>query len=312
MFGGAEMTGGNLQGPAQKQLIGVLTTFSDVLRQSCAAAGLGAGQIPFVRPANFVSVLNPDAIRLVVDDISIGGIPNHVYLDRRAENELISLDDIVGLSRRDLGFRNPVGISLSLDLLTANEQLCRILLISVVAPLTEKLRERNQVQNMKLPSGYEHLDRFLPAFLHDHPQVESNVFLMMRFRSEPQYAEVHKAIVDGLAAYGLNVIRADDKDYTGDLWDNVCVCMIGCRFGIAVFEEIDVREFNPNVALELGFMFAHGKRCLLLKDRRMPRMPTDVIGKLYKEFDTYSISASIQLALDNWARDLGVARTCKR
>jgi hypothetical protein len=68
----------------------------------------------------------------------------------------------------------------------------------------------------------------------------------------------------------LSVLRADDKDYTGDLWENVCLYMLGCRFGVAVFEEIDQREFNPNVAFELGFMTAHGKRCPLLKDQRKP------------------------------------------
>ncbi len=55
-------------------------------------------------------------------------------------------------------------------------------------------------------------------------------------------------------------------------------------------------------------MMAHGKRCLLLKDQRMPKMPTDVVGKLYKEFDSYNITNSIRVAADRWTRDLGLPR----
>ena len=51
-------------------------------------------------------------------------------------------------------------------------------------------------------------------------------------------------------------------------------------------------------------MVAHNKRCLLLKDRRMPKLPTDIIGKLYKEFDTYDIAATITKAVDQSARDI--------
>ena len=129
---------------------------------------------------------------------------------------------------------------------------------------------------------------------------------MMRFRKGSHYKKIHTVLQEKLGAHGFNVLRADDKDYTGDLWENVCLYMLGCKYGIAVFEEIDEREFNPNVALELGFMFALNKRCLILKDQRMPRMPADIIGKLYKQFDTYDIEQSLLFAIDSWLKDLGV------
>jgi hypothetical protein len=60
--------------------------------------------------------------------------------------------------------------------------------------------------------------------------------------------------------------------------------MVGCRFGIAVPEDILVAEFNPNVALEYGFMRALGKPTLLLKEQRMlPR--ADILGTLWGQFD---------------------------
>ena len=149
----------------------------------------------------------------------------------------------------------------------------------------------------------------MPAFLEDHPNPDKNVFLMMRFGAGPQYQVIHDAMREGMAHFGLKVLRADDRDYTGDLWENVCVYMLGSRYGVAVFEEIDQREFNPSVALELGFMFAHSRRCLILKEQRMPRLPTDIVGKLYKAFDSYNIPSSIQATVEAWAGDIGLQRS---
>ena len=166
--------------------------------------------------------------------------------------------------------------------------------------------ERSQVENLKLPDGYEHLSRFFPAFLNDYPDIKRNVFLMMRFKTGAQYDEIYHSIKDGLKPFGLSLLRADNKDYTGDLWENVCLYMLGSNYGIAVFEEVDIRQYNPNVALEIGYMKALNKRCLILKDQRMPNMPTDIVGKLYKEFDTYRIAESIKVAIHSWVFDIGL------
>lgn len=83
--------------------------------------------------------------------------------------------------------------------------------------------------------------------------------------------------------------------------------MMGCQFGVCIFEEIDEREFNPNVPLEYGFMRAMNRQVLLLKDIRMPKMPSDMTGKFYRNFDTYTITLTIQEQISQWAeRDLGL------
>jgi hypothetical protein len=107
----------------------------------------------------------------------------------------------------------------------------------------------------------------------------------------------------------LKGLRVDDKTYPpdGDLWNNICVYMMGCRFGVCVFEEIDEREFNPNVPLEFGFMRAMNRQVLLMKDMRMPKLPSDMTGKLYRQFNTYEITSTIHEQISQWAeRDLGL------
>jgi hypothetical protein len=177
-------------------------------------------------------------------------------------------------------------------------------LLELLLPILPEL-ELYAPKSILLPPGYEHYSRLLPNFLKDNPNPERNIFLMMRFKNGAQYQQIHKVLREKLALHGFNLIRADDKDYTGELWENVCLYILGCKYCIAVFEEIDEREFNPNVAFELGFAFALNKRCLILKDQRMPKMPTDIIGKLYKQFDTYNIKQSLLFALDSWLKDLG-------
>lgn len=307
MFEGVAMQRGNLPKPERKLVAATLRTFSVLLRDQCVASGLALGKVPFVRTANLVAVLNPDSIHLVVDDTVVGGIPEQAYLDRRVETPVLPLDAIIGSAVREFGFQRPIGVSLPKSALVDDEVERRRILTPMINQLMPQLRERLIGQSIELPRGYEHYGRLVPAFLRDHPHQDRNVFVMMRFQRGSQYDEIDAVLRRELSEFGLTALRADDKDYTGDLWENVCLYMLCCRFGVAVFEEIDSREFNPNIALELGFMMAHSKRCLILKDQRMPRMPTDIVAKLYKEFDSYRIAETIKTSVASWAADLGLA-----
>ena len=82
--------------------------------------------------------------------------------------------------------------------------------------------------------------------------------------------------------------------------------MIGCKYGIALLEDIIADEFNPNVALEYGFMRALGKPTLLLKERRF-KARADILGTLWEEFDILDIETSITSAVSRWLRDVGVS-----
>lgn len=114
--------------------------------------------------------------------------------------------------------------------------------------------------------------------------------------------EIHRAVKSGLAKYDLKGLGSYDRTYphAGDLWV-ICVYMMGCQYGVCIFEEIDEREFNPNVPLEYGFMRAVNFQVLLLRDIRMPKMPSDLAGKPYCDFDTYNITLTIHEQISQWA-----------
>jgi len=139
----------------------------------------------------------------------------------------------------------------------------------------------------------------------DFPYTRSNVFLMMRFNKTKQHKKISDVISSVLAEYSLNQIRADSKQYHNELWTNVKSCMDASDYGVAVFEQIDQRDINPNVSLELGYMLAQGKKCLLLKEERVPVLQSDLVGHLYREFDSYEIKKTVIPEVRNWLRDLG-------
>lgn len=145
--------------------------------------------------------------------------------------------------------------------------------------------------------------------LFDYPNPGSNVFIIMRFRDGKQHHDILTALRKGLDHYGLFGLRADDKAYSDSLWTNVKSYMDACEFGIAVFEQIEDQDFNPNVSLELGYMMAAKKPILLLKERHLKTLPADMLGHLYKPFDSYDVGPTIEPSIREWLRDVGVAKS---
>lgn len=158
-----------------------------------------------------------------------------------------------------------------------------------------------------LPPGYQRLADDCRRFFADHPEYARNVFLMTRFDESKHLKELDETTRAALRGRGLNPVRADDRVYASDrnLWDNVCVYMLCCSKGVAILEDRGRDEFNPNVALEYGFMRALNKPALLLVDRAFRNLRADVIGTLREEFDLLDIAATVPPALDRWLRDVG-------
>lgn len=131
---------------------------------------------------------------------------------------------------------------------------------------------------------------------------------MTRFRATEYHDAITTAVGDVLAQYSLNMIRADDNAWLPELWPNVRACMDASSYGIAIFDQIDERDINPNVSLELGYMLAKGKRCLLLKEKRVPTLQADLLGHLYQQFDAFDIANTISGRVSDWLVDLGIAK----
>lgn len=142
--------------------------------------------------------------------------------------------------------------------------------------------------------------------------TNQNAFVMMRYRPIQHFSEIETCIRNTLKEFDLIARLAKDGALVHGLWGNLEIYMKYSRFGIAVFEDIDERDFNPNIPLELGYMLALGKRCLILKERRMPLLPTDILGLIYRPFDVLNLRSTLRQELRDWCgRDLGLQRKPK-
>ena len=146
----------------------------------------------------------------------------------------------------------------------------------------------------------------LERFRADYSDPLKVAFLMMRFGKTKTHENIVSGIRKALEPLGLAVVRADDKQYHDDLFSNVLTYVYGSGLGVAVFERIETEEFNPNVALEVGYMLALRKPVCLLKERTLKTLHADLVGKLYRVFDSLDPIETIRLELSQWLRDKGL------
>jgi hypothetical protein len=185
----------------------------------------------------------------------------------------------------------------------------------VCEAIEEHLKQRQSKFALGLPVGYQHLASSVLRCREDTPYDES-VFVMMKYADpatmEPKQCRLLTDIWDTLsvtlATYGLTARRADKKTYVDQLWENVCVYMLACRYGIAVLEDRAANELNPNVTLEYGFMKALNRPVALLRDLNFKHDRADLTGKLSKAFeidaDGVLKQETLQKATSDWLMDL--------
>ena len=136
-------------------------------------------------------------------------------------------------------------------------------------------------------------------------EENKNVFVIMRYGPDVPFKEIESTIKDTLQRYGLKAVLARDVAFYQQLWNTVRFCMTHSRYAIVVFERIQQPDFNPNVVLELGYMLAMQRPCLILKEQSLPTLSTDIIGHLYTPFDSHRVRETVGVAIEDWLKRLG-------
>lgn len=296
---GVHTGGGDMDAAVQAEVRALIDEFGDAVSRELARSGLPPHASPFFRPFSLVAIR--DGAQILIGLGPAVGMAQLTWLDH--PTQFYALSAMVDLLRNQLGWE--ISAVLSLPLPADSQQAAKI--EAAAAAHAKEIETMNALAKLGDFEHVRHLEPYLRTFLEDHPEPSRNVFIMMRFGATPQMKQIHDAIVAGLAEHGMNAVRADDRDYTGELWSNIEVYLTGCAYGIAVFEDIEQRDYNPNVSLELGYLMGRGKRTLLLKEKRLPHMPSDVVHRLYKEFDGFDIENSIRREVGTWiTRDLRI------
>jgi hypothetical protein len=146
-------------------------------------------------------------------------------------------------------------------------------------------------------------------FIEQYP-FETNVFAMTRFPSETDPDPLQRAIEaarEVCAGQGLNLMLASDQAIVDDLWANVTAHMWASKYGIAFFEDRATRGINHNMTIEVGAMLMTGRRCAVLKDQTIDKLPTDLVGHIYRSVDFGDLPA-IGAEVEAWiTKDLRIA-----
>lgn len=146
----------------------------------------------------------------------------------------------------------------------------------------------------------------ISRFQREHP-TDRNVFMMCRYPRENDFS-LHPAIDITrltLESLGFEAHLASDGAVHDQLFSNVGVYLWSCNFGVAILEERG-NALNYNVVLETGAMLMTGRRCLLLKDKTVRKLPSDLITHIHKEVDLDDLN-TVRNAIEEWTRaDLGV------
>jgi hypothetical protein len=152
----------------------------------------------------------------------------------------------------------------------------------------------------------------ITKFRKDYPNPEQVGFLMMRFANKTFYPDLVQCLKNSFNGERISLVRADDKEYHPDLFTNIQTYMHGCGFGVAVFDKIGIEDFNPNVSLEVGYMLSMHKEILFLKDKELKSLNADLMGRLYKDFDTYDIQNTVPKNVQIWLKDKGFCYSCTK
>ena len=132
-------------------------------------------------------------------------------------------------------------------------------------------------------------------------------FLMMPFNLDKDLEDSSTIIKERLSDYGVACNRADWTVVSDDLWENIRIYMHVADYGIAIYEKMEQSDYNPNVSIELGYMIALGTPVCLLKEKGLPKLPSDMSGKLYFEYDKSRRSASIKDAITRWGSTMDLS-----
>ena len=300
--GGMANIGGDLSEKEQKAANEIVKIFGRKVKQYGMTLQVPAALLK-VQQCTFLLIAKDNmSLHFIFADVAGGNSINYRDLSIHGKLELQSLIHQVRIEVGEViwAFSCRLGIS-STEL---EDYIDKIVKEYVYSVLESQHRPNKKISDaaMSTPEIASGLERFRT----DYPAGSKTAFIIMQFKDTNPHTVIVQCIKDALKKHGITALRADDKEYMDDLFSNIKTYMHACDFGIAIFERITEDDFNPNVSLEVGYMLGMNKNVLLLKDKTLKSLQVDLAGKLYKQFDTTAIEATLPQQIAKWLEDKGM------
>ena len=302
--GGMASIGGDLPEDEQKIANNIVKSFAEKVKQYARQLQVPASLLK-IQQCTFLFVAKDLAsFHFIFADAPGGASINYKNLALYGRLELQALVHQIRIDVGDVvwAFSCPLNIpvaELEEQIKNVVQQYVNTVLVSQRKP--DKKISDEVISSPEIASGLE-------EFRIDYPVGVKTAFIIMPFDNTKAHCGIVQCVKKTLETKNIIGLRADDKEYLDDLFLNVKTYMHGCDFGIAVFERITRDNFNPNVSLEVGYMFGMGKSVLLLKDKTLQSLQADLAGKLYKPFDTQDVEGSVPAQIEKWLVDKGIVK----
>jgi hypothetical protein len=134
-------------------------------------------------------------------------------------------------------------------------------------------------------------------------RYEESAFIMTKYPQgnsveAKRLQHIINLVSDTVKAAGFEPRIAKNAQYHVGLWDNVELHALGCCLGIAIAESRYAPEFNPNVAMEWGWMRGNGRPVIALVEKGF-QLRADVEGIIRESFDWDDPDETIPAAITN-------------
>ncbi|EXJ14963.1 TIR domain-containing protein [Imhoffiella purpurea] len=301
--GGMASIGGDLTEDEQKSANAIVKSFGEQVRKYALALQVPASLLK-VQQCTFLFVAKDTAsFHFVFADAPGGNSLNYRNLSAHGRLELQTIVHQVRIEVGEVAwaFSCPLNVAVT----ELEDYIQKIVQQYVNSVLQSQRRPSKNISSeaVSMPEIASGLEKFRA----DYPIGQKTAFIIMQFGSSKPHQAIVTCIKNTLKTHGITALRADDKEYMDDLFPNIKTYMHACDFGVAVYDRITEDDFNPNVSLEVGYMLGMGKNVLLLKDKTLKSLQTDLTGKLYKAFDTNDIENTMPQHIEKWLSDRGLA-----
>lgn len=300
--GGMASIGGDLPEDERKSANAIVKSFGEKVRKYALALQVPASLLK-VQQCTFLFVAKDTAsIHFVFADAPGGNSLNYRDLSTNGRLELQSIVHQVRIEVGEVAWAFSCPLNVALAELEGYIQTIVQQYVNSVLQSQQKPSKHISSEAVSLPEIASGLEKFRT----DYPIGTKTAFIIMQFGNTKPHQAIVTCIKDTLKKHGITALRADDKEYMDNLFPNIKTYMHACDFGVAVYDRITEDDFNPNVSLEVGYMLGMGKNVLLLKDKTLKSLQTDLTGKLYKAFDTTDIANTLPQHLEKWLSDRGL------
>ncbi|NTW99710.1 MAG: nucleotide-binding protein [Geobacteraceae bacterium] len=293
--------GGDLPEHEQKSANEIIKSFGEKVRKYALALQVPASLLK-VQQCTFLFVAKDTAsFHFVFADAPGSNSLNYRNLSAQGRLELQSLVHQVRIEVGEVAWAFSCPLNVALPDLEDYIQTIVQQYVNSVLQSQRKPSKNISSEAVSMPEIASGLEKFRA----DYPIGKKTAFIIMQFGNTTPHQLIVTCIKDTLRKHGITALRADDKEYMDDLFPNIKTYMHACDFGVAVYDRITEDDFNPNVSLEVGYMLGMGKNVLLLKDKTLKSLQTDLTGKLYKAFDTTDIDKTMPQHIEKWLSDRG-------